>query len=490
MTQYKKKIEKSRIGINRPNLLIGIPSMDSNRYPSFPLLIVDDDLQMRQMISDMLNVNGITHTIGAANGAEALESLNEVADIGIVILDLTMPGMSGREALPLILEEHPNISVIIVTGDGDVSTAVECIKEGAFDYLVKPVRQNELIASIKRAIEIQELRKENLTLRQHLFSSILEYPETFSSIITRSEKMHAILLYIEAVAHTAKTVLISGETGTGKELIAQAIHTASGRTGEFVPVNVAGFDDTMFADTLFGHVKGAYTGAEKARAGLIETASGGTLFLDEIGDLSQLSQVKLLRLMETGDYLPVGSDLSKRSKARILVATNKALDLMVSSGEFRKDLYFRLRTHYIDIPPLRERKEDIPLLLDHFLSSAAEEMDKTVPRYPSELVTLLSTHNFPGNIRELKSYVDDALSNHKSGILSMDVFKKALGNGSKPQVQPEPIPVTFSDTLPTLKEMANILVDEALKRADGNQSIAAGLLGISQPALNKRLKNR
>ena len=163
---------------------------------------------------------------------------------------------------------------------------------------------------------------------------------------------------------------------------------------------------------------------------------------------------------------------------------------MVSSGGFRKDLYFRLRTHYIDIPPLRERKEDIPLLLDHFLSSAAEEMEKPVPRYPSELITLLSTHNFPGNVRELKSYVDDALSNHKSGILSMDVFKKALGNGSKPQVQPEPVSVVFSDSLPTLKEMANILVDEAMKRSDGNQSIAAGLLGISQPALNKRLKSR
>ena len=464
--------------------------MDSNLYPVFSLLVVDDDTMMRQLIKDMLLMTGVTNIIEAAEGEEAISILEENTDTGIIILDLTMPGMSGKEALPVILREHPDTSVIIVTGDGDISSAVECMKEGAFDYLVKPVRKNELIASVSRAIEIQELRKENLTLRKHLFSHVLDSPESFNKIITGSEKMHAILLYIEAVAQTARTVLITGETGTGKELVAESIHTASGRSGEFVPVNVAGFDDALFADTLFGHVKGAYTGADRVRAGLIEKAAGGTLFLDEIGDLSELSQVKLLRLLENGDYLPVGSDMAKRSETRIIVATNKDLTSMVKNGDFRKDLFFRLRTHHVDIPPLRERKEDIPLLLDHFITIAAEEMNRKPPSYPPELITLLSTHNFPGNIRELKSYVEDSLSNHKSGILSMDVFRKAIGPDSAVRKKPEKSSVMFSDELPTIREMTNILVDEAMSRSDGNQSIAARLLGISQPALNKRLKSR
>ena len=222
----------------------------------------------------------------------------------------------------------------------------------------------------------------------------------------------------------------------------------------------------------------------------MEKARGGTLFLDEIGDLSQLSQVKLLRLLETFDYLPVGSDVPKRSDARIVVATNKDLFSLVESGSFRKDLYFRFLTHHIEIPPLRERKDDLKLLMEHFLDEAAGELGKKVPAYPPELITLLETYAFPGNVRELKAYIYDAVSSHKSGILSTESFRRAFGIRGIPQAAKKEQIVQFSDTLPTIKELTEILIDEAMERAKGNQTIAAQLLGISQPALNKRLKQK
>ncbi|MDZ7767137.1 MAG: sigma 54-interacting transcriptional regulator [Melioribacteraceae bacterium] len=222
---------------------------------------------------------------------------------------------------------------------------------------------------------------------------------------------------MEAIAKTNLPVLITGETGTGKELIANAIHKVSGRKGELVPVNVAGVDDNLFSDTLFGHKKGAFTGAEIERKGLIERAEDGTLFLDEIGDLNIESQVKLLRLLQEGQFYPLGSDIAKLSNARIIVATNRSIKSLQSSNTFREDLYYRLRSHHINIPPLRERKKDIPYLIDFFLIRAAKELGKTKPRPPKELYTLLSNYHFPGNIRELEGIIYDAVSLHKSGIL-------------------------------------------------------------------------
>ncbi len=409
-------------------------------------------------------------------------------DIGVLLLDLTMPHISGEELLPAIKRDHPDLLIIIITGMNEVSTAVECMKMGAFDYLVKAIENNKLVASVRRAIEIKELKEENRSLKKRFLSDKLEKPEVFSAIITSNNKMRSLFMYIESIAKTTQSILITGETGAGKELVARAIHTLSGRTGEYVIVNVAGLEDNMFTDTLFGHIKGAFTGALQLRSGLVETAANGTLFLDEIGDLSSTSQVKLLRLLETGEYFTIGSDVTKKSNARIIAATNKNLNDSAAINRFRKDLYYRLSTHEIEVPPLRERIDDLPLLIDHFLEIASMEMGKITPVPPSELYTLLGVYHFPGNIRELRAMIYDAVSKHKSGTLPMESFKKAMIGKSRPisRVQNESS-VIFSHSIPTLKEVTKLTINEALKKAKGNQSIAAQILGISRPALNKRL---
>jgi len=370
------------------------------------------------------------------------------------------------------------------------------MQHSAFDYILKPVEKSRLIGGVKRAVELRELQRENQMLKAHVLSDRLEQPESFSKIITTSAAMRAIFQYIEAIANSPRPVLITGETGVGKELIARAVHTISSRAGAFVAVNVASLDDQVFADTLFGHHKGAFTDAREARRGLIEQAAGGTLFLDEIGDLSIASQIKLLRLLQEGEYFPIGSDVAKPSDARIVVATNQDLNALQLSGQFRKDLYYRLCNHQIHIPPLRQRREDLAVLVAHFLEKAAKALNKKKPTPPEELITLLSAYHFPGNIRELESMIFDAVSSHTSGKLSMDAFKSHImdkkqlpSNIDLTATNPaEGLQISFSDQLPTLKEIEKILIDEAMKRSNGNQSIAALSLGLSRQALNKRLK--
>jgi DNA-binding NtrC family response regulator len=361
--------------------------------------------------------------------------------------------------------------------------------------MVKPVEKSRLISGVKRAIELRELQRENRLLRAHVLSDMVEHPEAFSEMITNSPMMRSIFQYIESISMSPQPILVTGETGVGKELIAQSIHKLSRRKGALVPVNAAGLDDNVFADTLFGHRKGAFTGADQSRSGLVEQASGGTLFLNEIGDLSPASQVKLLRLLQDGEYFPLGSDVGKRSDARVVVATNQDIQALQESGKFRKDLYYRLCGHQIYIPPLRERREDLPVLLDHFLEKASETLSKKKPTPPRELLALLSTYRFPGNIRELQSVVLDAVSGHKSGKLSMEVFKSYIRQ-KQPASDCDPkrlLPgenalVSFSEQLPTLRQTEQFLISEAMKRASGNQAIASQWLGITRQALNKRLK--
>jgi DNA-binding NtrC family response regulator len=260
-------------------------------------------------------------------------------------------------------------------------------------------------------------------------------------------------------------------------------------------VNVAGLDDTMFADTLFGHVRGAFTGATEVRSGMVERAAEGTLFLDEIGDLSLASQVKLLRLLQEGEYYPLGSDRPRWIRARVVVATHQDLMARQASGAFRKDLYYRLRSHHVHIPPLRERRGDIPLLLDAFLAEAAREFGKKKPTPPKALAVLLANHAFPGNVRELRAMVYDAVGAHQGRLLSMDAFKQAIGEGEAGRIAARGAeapgnPFLPLERLPTLGESRQLLVEEALRRAEGNQSIAARLLGISQSALSKWLKSK
>jgi DNA-binding NtrC family response regulator len=290
------------------------------------------------------------------------------------------------------------------------------------------------------------------------------------------------------VAQSPQPLLITGESGTGKENLVRAAHGLSARKGPLISVNVAGLDDAVFADTLFGHVRGAFTGADTPRKGMVEEAHGGTLLLDEIGDLSIPSQVKLLRLIQEGEFFPLGSDQPKRLTARVIVATHQNLAAKEASGSFRRDLYYRLRTHHVHVPPLRERKEDIEPLLHHFLEEAAQALGKRKPSPPRELVQRLNAYSFPGNVRELRAMVFDAVSVHRDRMLSMDTFNKAIGQAESEAV-PLPVnPFSSFDRLPSFAEAAQFLVGEALKRSGGNQTLAARLLGISQPALSKRLK--
>jgi DNA-binding NtrC family response regulator len=468
--------------------------MSTQKYPAFSILIVDDEPSWLDSISlSMERLAGITNIITCCDSRRVADILS-ANEVGLVILDLTMPHLSGQELLQIISEQYPGISAIVLTGINQLETAVSCMKLGAFDYYVKTEEPDRLIKGIMHAIRLLEMRRENIAMRNRLLSNSLEHPEAFSEIVTAGKTMRSVFQYIESVAASSQPILITGESGVGKELIAKAVHRLSGRTGKMVSVNIAGLDDNVFADSLFGHLKGAYTSAESARKGLVEEAAQGTLLLDEVGDLSIASQVKLLRILQEGEYFQLGSDRPKRSQTRIIVSTNQDLNEKMAAGNFRKDLYYRLQTHKVRIPSLRERKEDLPLLLDHFLELSSAELGKKIPAVPRELIPLLETYNFPGNVRELKSMIYDAVTQHKSRILSMDSFLIAMGRSDLPaSVKASAAADSLNffeglEVLPAIDRTIQMLLDEALRRAKNNQSQAARLLGITQSALNKRLK--
>ena len=383
-----------------------------------PIFIIDDEESILLSMDTTLRMAGFDNII-TCNDSRRVREMIDRHQVEVILLDLKMPYLSGQEILQSITENNPDIPVIIFTGTMDVDTAVNCMKMGAFYYLVKPVEAERLITTVKKAIDFRELQRENNALKNYLFNDELENAEAFKDIVTNNKKMYSVFRYIDSVAKSSQVVLITGETGVGKELVAKTIHTLSGRTGPFITVNVAGLDDNMFSDTLFGHAKGAFTGAEQHRKGLVEQAAEGTLLLDEIGDLSLTSQVKLLRLLQEREYRSVGMDDIKKSKARIITSTNESLKALQKAGKFRKDLLYRLRIHHVRVPALRERLDDVPLLLEHFLHQAAESFDIAKPTVPRELIDLLQTFSYPGNVRELKSMIYDAVSSHKSGILSM-----------------------------------------------------------------------
>ena len=461
-------------------------------YPSFGVLLVDDESSWLRTMSMTLAIEAGINNIHRCQDSRNVLDLLKKHDIGLILLDINMPHVSGVDLLPMIVEEHPDVSVIVVSGLNQIDIAVQCMKKGAIDFYIKTVEVDRLIKGIQRVLRSIELERENQAMRSRFFTGVVEHPECFEKIITRNNRMSSIFQYIEAIAPSSQPVLITGESGVGKELVAGAIHALSGRGGVFLPVNVAGLDNTIFSSTLFGHKKGAFTGAESNRSGMVEKAGFGTLFLDEIGDLSITSQVKLLRLLQEGEFYPLGSDVIKRLNARVVVATHQDLTAGQATGKLRKDLYYRLCGHHVHIPPLRDRKDDIALLLDYFLDQAAEEFGKKKPAYPKELPLLLENYHFPGNVRELKGMVYDAMSMHKSRMLSMDAFKRAMDKplifkAEVPETGPESVFAT-DQPLPALKDVASLLVDEAMRRSKGNQSLAARLLGVSQPALNKRLK--
>ncbi len=464
--------------------------MNEPLRPAQPILVIDDEPSWLHSFEMTLRSAGLNHVLTCADSRRVMDIVS-AQEVELVLLDLWMPHVSGEDLLPRIRETRPDAPVIVITALDDVERAVRCMKLGAADYLVKPIERERLVSLVERMLHLRALERENEALKKRVLFEQLERPEAFGPIITKDRGMRSLFLYLEAVAPTRESVLITGETGTGKELVARAVHELSGVPGAFVPVNIAGIDETAFTDTLFGHQKGAFTGAGESREGLVKQAAGGTLFLDEIGDLDPACQTKLLRLLQEREYLPLGSDRPQHSDARIVVATQHDPASLQESGHFRADLFYRLRRHHVHIPPLRERLGDLPLLVDHFLEEASQKLGKKAPTPPPELLTLLETYAFPGNVRELESMVLDAVTTHQRGKLSLATFKAAMRSDhvapAQTVLKQEKL-FASCQPLPTLREAQALLTVEALRRAQGNQTIAARQLGISRQALHQRLK--
>lgn len=456
------------------------------------ILVVDDDPEFLDRLRLQLLSNNFKNVATLTDSSSIFKelSLNNYASI---LLDWLMPGnLSGEHILPQLTSQFPHIPVIIMTGVSDAENVVNCIKEGAYDYITKPLDTSRLISIITKALEHYDLHDQNRRLTEYLLGNPLSTPEIFSRFITCNERMQSIFKIIETLAPSRQPILITGETGVGKELIAEAIHKASGVKGAFVPLNVAGMDDNMLADTLFGHKKGAYTHASDNRNGLIEQAKGGTLFLDEIGDLSIQSQLKLLRLIQQKEFYRLGSDVLQKSDARIVAASNCNFDELIEAKSFRADLYHRLSTHLIHIEPLRKRREDILPLAKHYLVEFSKELKKKPPVIGRSATLALQAYDFTGNVRELINKISHAVTYNMSGTLELEDFPGMKASDkihrkilTKQNDGKFALCGIFTE-VPTLDEFEELLILEILVVTNGNKSQAAELLGISRPTLQKK----
>ncbi len=472
--------------------------MTSENITDKPVLIVDDEphavLSLRLTLQTALSIKNIR---GCNSGSEVKAFLEHTEPL-LVLLDIGMPGMPGTEVLKYVKEKYPSVPVLMVTAEIELEKAVECMRNGAFDYITKPVKKERLVNSVKKAMEFRAKELEVEGLRECITSPLEKVPKEFSHIITSDQKMLTIFKYLQAVASSDAPILITGETGTGKEMIAKGIHNLCCKQSPFVACNVAGLDDQLFSDTLFGHVKGAFTGADSNRGGLIERAEGGILFLDEIGDLSTTSQVKLLRLLQENEYTPLGSDSPRKCNVRVIAATHKDLHAGMKEGTFRSDLFYRLNTHKVKLPPLRDRRNDLQLLVEHFIEQASTTQGRAQsPSFHPSIIVLLKSYNFPGNVRELKAMVDDAVAQHTTGFIAPIHFgdKIHLPSDSadyedivQNSIQDYYESIKEWDPLPSLETMKAILISEAMRRSQDNQSIAAKFIGISRQAMSQWLK--
>jgi Response regulator containing CheY-like receiver, AAA-type ATPase, and DNA-binding domains len=459
-------------------------------YPDFSILVVDDEPAWLRSVEIMLARMGIGNVLTCTDARAVLPMLEQHA-VGVVLLDLTMPHIQGGEVLRQLRRAFPNILVIIITGMNTAEQAVECLKAGAFDYCVKTWGEERLSTAIRHAVRVAALERERGEACRSILDEDLRRPEAFAHIVTVSQSMLKIFRYLESLSASHAPVLLTGESGVGKELLARAIHNLMGADGRFVAVNMASLDGALMEDTLFGHVKGAYTNAAGSRGGLAEQAQGGTLFLDEIAETGPQNQARLLRFIQEGEYYPLGGDLPKKLAANLVLATNHNLDDDRKSGAFRSDLYYRLATHHVAIPPLRSRKEDIPVLVAHFLRESAEEYSVPVPELSTDLLLALAGYDYPGNVRELKAMIARAVS-QASGPLRPEDFPELGAAGQSGNMDREKDLLRYFcslPSLPSLAEVRSLMTTAAMLKSGGNQSVAARLLGISQPAISKRLNS-
>ncbi|MFP4330223.1 MAG: sigma-54-dependent transcriptional regulator [Spirochaetaceae bacterium] len=465
------------------------------------ILLIDDEQAVLDGQRNLLRLNGYRKIRTARSGAEAREQLDQEPP-ALVIVDLTLREESGLDLLRWMREQFPETVVLVVTGASDLKLAVECMRAGAYDFLVKGSDTGRLPGAVRNALEHRNVIKENQRLRDALVRPALQRPEAFEEFITVSDRITRLFHYLEAVAPLRDPILLTGETGVGKEVMARAIHTAGGLTGPFVALNLGGLDDLVISDTLFGHSRGAYTGADGPREGLIRTAAGGTLFLDEFGELSQESQTKLLRLLDSGEFFPLGSDRPDTSRARIILATNRNLEEEVARGGFRRDLYFRVSAHQVRIPPLRERPEDIEPILRHLLTIHSERLGRPPLEPDPALLDKLRQRTLSGNVRELEQLALSALIHGRwNGLREGEALDRPAAAGyatvartaapeasdsSEARVGVSGVAVRFGPTLPTPTEVVEELLREADRRNPGNRSDAAAAVGLSPQAFSNR----
>ncbi len=453
--------------------------------PAPRILVVDDEPLTLELIVEGLTDRGYSIDV-AASGPEAIAKAEETS-YDVVITDLNMPGMDGMEVLDHFNENRPGTLVILLTAYGTIETAVQAVKRGAFDYLTKPAKLDEIIIILQRAEELNALKEENELLRSQI-------QQRFANIVGQSPPMQKLYRTIQRVSKTATTVLILGESGTGKELIANAIHYHSDRKDKpFVPINCGAIPEELLESELFGHERGAFTGALKERKGRFELAHQGTVFLDEIGEMSQKLQVKLLRFLQEKRFERVGGGRTIQVDAGIIAATNKDLEKAVEEGSFREDLFYRLNVIPIHVPPLREREGDVPLLIHHFLKRHCQEKEIPQKRMSKAAVETLDRYPWPGNVRELENLIERLVILTDSDEIDVDDLPPRIRQcqASRPNsLMDISLGESGMDLKKTLDDLENHLIMEALKRANGVKNRAANLLGLNRTTLIEKMKKK
>ena len=442
------------------------------------VLIVDDEPVVREVLRTVLSRAGYA-TSEAATAAEGLALFADPA-VDLVLLDLMLPDRPGLALLPELREKRPDVPVVVVTAYSSVESAIAAMKEGAFHYVPKPFRNEEVVHLVAQALEKRRLVAENLALKARLDSGT-DFPE----MVGRSAPMEKVFQIIRQAAPARSTILVTGESGTGKELVARALHRLSQRAGgPFVTVHSGALPPDLLESNLFGHVRGAFTGAVAEKKGLFKVADGGTIFFDEIGTVPLETQAKLLRVLQEREFLPVGAVEPVRSDVRVVAATNADLAKLVEEGKFREDLYYRLCVISIGLPPLRERKEDIPLLVDALVSRAARENDRPVPPVTPAAMKALLDHDWPGNVRELENVLERAVV-LGGGLVDLDQLPEGVRRSIP---RPEALSADGLAFYDAVTRYEKALLSSAMQRAGGVQKEAARLLELSPTTLNEMLK--